>query len=155
MVDRKIARIPIRILRALDYATRNGAKILSFSAHWADNSPELQDAFARVADADAAQPEARPAIVVASVPNKGEALAGFPAAYSFRRIVRAIPIGNDDIISPGTSAAPPGLNFGAPLRVCSGGHSREYGISARAWKLEFDRNPIGTSGRSLVERTLC
>lgn len=126
---------PERILRALDYATRNGAKILSFSAHWADNSPELEAAFARVADDDPSKPGARPAIIVASVPNKGESLAGFPAAYPFRRIVRAIPIGNDDIISPGTSAAPPGLNFGAPSACVLGatagnmGYRLEHGSS--------------------------
>jgi subtilisin family serine protease len=124
-----------RIIRALDYATRMGAKILSFSAHWADNPPALQAAFARVADEDASTPGAHPAIVVASVPNKGEALAGFPAAYPFRRIVRAIPIGNDDIISPGTSAAPPGLNFGAPSACVLGatagnmGYRLEHGSS--------------------------
>lgn len=101
---------PQRLIRALDYATRMGAKILSFSAHWPTSTPELDAAFARIAD----EPSDEAAIVVASVPNKGERVAGYPAAYRFRRIVRAVPIGNDDIISPGTSAAPPGLNLGAP-----------------------------------------
>jgi subtilisin family serine protease len=101
---------PQRLIRALDYATRMGAKILSFSAHWPSSTPELDAAFARIAD----EPSDEAAIVVASVPNKGERVAGYPAAYRFRRIVRAVPIGNDDIISPGTSAAPPGLNLGAP-----------------------------------------
>jgi subtilisin family serine protease len=101
---------PQRIVRALDYATRMGARILSFSAHWAATTPELDAAFAHIADL----PSRDAALVIASVPNKGENMAGYPAAYAFRRIVRAIPIGDEDIISPGTSAAPPGLNLGAP-----------------------------------------
>ncbi len=126
---------PERLIGALDYATRIGAKILSFSAHWSDNPPQLQAAFAQVADDDASKPDAHPAIIVASVPNKGEALAGFPAAYPFHRIVRAVPIGNDDIISPGTSAAPAGLNFGAPSACVLGatagnmGYRLEHGSS--------------------------
>jgi hypothetical protein len=91
-----------------------GAKVMSFSAHWADTTPALDAAFRRVADDPSPQPGDRGAIVVASVPNKGELRAGYPAAYPFRRIVRAIPIGNDNIISPGTSPAPEGLNFGSP-----------------------------------------
>lgn len=102
---------PARLIRALHYATRMGARILSFSAHWDRTTPELDAAFRQIAD-DPDSPNA--AIVVASVPNKGEPTAGYPAAYDFRRIIRAIPIGNDDAISPGTSAAPPGLNLGAP-----------------------------------------
>ena len=102
---------PKRLARALDYATRMGAQILSFSSHWNATTPELDKAFAEIADRRDAR---HPAIVVASVPNKGEPQAGYPAAYTFRRIVRAIPIGNDDMISPGTSVAPPGLNLGAP-----------------------------------------
>jgi subtilisin family serine protease len=102
---------PKRLTRALDYATRMGAQILSFSSHWYTTTPELDKAFAEVADRRDAR---HPAIVVASVPNKGEPQAGYPAAYTFRRIVRAIPIGNDDMISPGTTVAPPGLNLGAP-----------------------------------------
>ncbi|HVW69693.1 MAG TPA: S8 family serine peptidase [Steroidobacteraceae bacterium] len=102
---------PVRLIHALHYATRMGAKILSFSAHWDTTTPELDAAFREIAD----QPDSPvAAIVVASVPNKGEPAAGYPAAYDFRRIVRAIPIGNDDQISPGTSPAPSGLNLGAP-----------------------------------------
>ena len=102
---------PERLARALDYATRMGARILSFSNHWYATTSELDQAFAEVAD----RPNSpRAAIVVASVPNKGEPTVGFPAAYTFRRIVRAIPIGNDDRISPGTSPAPIGLNLGSP-----------------------------------------
>jgi hypothetical protein len=63
------------------------------------------------------------AIVVASIPNKGEPVAGYPAAYDFRRIVRAIPIGNDDEISPGTSPAPAGLNLGTPSACVIGAGS--------------------------------
>ncbi len=100
-----------RLVRALDYATRMGAQILSFSAHWNATTPELDRLFSEIADR---QKSPRSAIVVASVPNKGEPVAGYPAAYTFRRIVRAIPIGNDDMISPGTSVAPSGLNLGAP-----------------------------------------
>jgi len=102
---------PKRLARALEYATRMGARILSFSNHWYATTPELDRAFAEVADRPGS-PQA--AIVVASVPNRGEPAAGYPAAYTFRRIVRAIPIGNDDMISPGTSPAPFGLNLGAP-----------------------------------------
>ena len=102
---------PERLTRALDYATRMGAQILSFSSHWYATTPELDKAFAEVAEKRDAR---HPAIVVASVPNKGEPQAGYPAAYTFRRIVRAIPIGNDDMISPGTTVAPSGLNLGAP-----------------------------------------
>jgi len=102
---------PERLTRALDYATRMGAGILSFSSHWYATTPALDRAFAGIAD----DPHARyPAIVVASVPNKGEPQAGYPAAYTFRRIVRAIPIGNEDMISPGTTVAPAGINLGAP-----------------------------------------
>jgi thermitase len=102
---------PQRLTRALDYATRMGAQILSFSSHWYATTPELDKAFAEIAE----QRNARhPAIIVASVPNKGESQAGYPAAYTFRRIVRAIPIGNEDMISPGTAVAPAGLNLGAP-----------------------------------------
>jgi len=49
--------------------------------------------------------------------------------------VRAIPIGNDNIISPGTSAAPPGLNLGAPSACVLGataganGYRIEHGSS--------------------------
>jgi subtilisin family serine protease len=102
---------PQRLIRALDYATRMGARILSFSSHWSATTPELDHAFAEIADR---RGSSRAAIVVASVPNKGEPEAGYPAAYRFRRIVRAIPIGNDDMISPGTTVAPPGLNLGSP-----------------------------------------
>ena len=102
---------PERLTRALDYATRMGAQILSFSSHWYATTPELDKAFAEIAEKRDAR---HPAIVVASVPNKGEPQAGYPAAYTFRRIVRAIPIGNDDMISPGTTVAPAGLNLGAP-----------------------------------------
>jgi thermitase len=102
---------PERLSRALDYATRMGAQILSFSSHWYATTPELDKAFAEVADKRDAR---HPAIVVASVPNKGEPQAGYPAAYTFRRIIRAIPIGNEDMISPGTTVAPAGLNLGAP-----------------------------------------
>jgi subtilisin family serine protease len=101
---------PKRLARALDYATRMGARILSFSAHWNASTAELDRAFAQIADRRG--PKA--SIVVASVPNKGEPAAGYPAAYGFRRIIRAIPIGNEDMISPGTSPAPAGLNLGAP-----------------------------------------
>jgi subtilisin family serine protease len=100
-----------RIVRALRYATRMGAQVLSFSAHWNATTPELDAAFREVADSPDS-PTA--AVVVASVPNRGEPNAGYPAAYDFRRIVRAVPIGNDDEISPGTSPAPTGLNLGAP-----------------------------------------
>jgi subtilisin family serine protease len=123
---------PDRIRRALEYATRMGAKILSFSAHWSQTTPELDAAFAHIADSESS-PDA--ALVIASVPNKGEALAGYPAAYPFRRIIRAIPIGDEDIISPGTSAAPPGLNLGAPSACVlgasggSGGYHIERGSS--------------------------
>jgi subtilisin family serine protease len=103
--------IPGRLTRALDYATRMGARILSFSAHWNATTPELDHAFSEIADR---RDSPRSAIVVASVPNKGEPAAGYPAAYTFHRIVRAIPIGNDDMISPGTTVAPPGLNLGSP-----------------------------------------
>lgn len=102
---------PSRLVRALKYATRMGARILSFSAHWAVTTPELDAAFREIADRPGS-PVA--AIVVASVPNKGEPEAGYPAAYDFRRIVRAIPIGNNDMVSPGTSSAPLGINLGAP-----------------------------------------
>jgi hypothetical protein len=105
---------PERLIRALDYAQKMGAQVMSFSAHWPTSTPQLDAAFARVADAPSPRLTDRGAIVVASVPNKGEAKAGFPAAYPYRRIVRAIPIGNDDIISPGTSPAPAGFNLGAP-----------------------------------------
>ena len=43
---------PQRIQRALEYATRMGAKILSFSAHWTVTTPELDAAFAHIADID-------------------------------------------------------------------------------------------------------
>src|SRR5690242_10268041 len=39
-----------RLARALDYATRMGARILSFSAHWNASSPELDRAFSEIAD---------------------------------------------------------------------------------------------------------
>jgi hypothetical protein len=105
------------VQRALAYAIRMGARILSFSAHWDVSTPELDAAFADIADrADSA----RAAIVVASVPNKGEPAAGYPAAYPFRRIVRAVPIGNADRISPGTTPVPEGLNFGAPSACVMG-----------------------------------
>lgn len=102
---------PARLKRALDYATRMGARILSFSAHWNLSTPELDATFADIAN----RPNSpRAAIVVASVPNKGESEAGYPAAYRFGRIVRAVPIGDEDRISPGTTAVPEGLNLGAP-----------------------------------------
>lgn len=114
---------PDRIIRALNYATRMGAKILSFSAHWPSTTPELDATFARIADSSSDEA----AIVVASVPNKGERVAGYPAAYTFRRIVRAVPIGNDDMISPGTSQAPPGLNLGAPSACVLGASASRAG----------------------------
>jgi subtilisin family serine protease len=115
---------PDRIRRALEYATRMGARILSFSAHWAATTPELDAAFAHIADT--VSPDA--ALVIASVPNKGELEAGFPAAYPYRRIIRAVPIGNDDIISPGTSAAPAGLNLGAPSACVLGASAGSAGF---------------------------
>ena len=116
---------PARLVRALEYATRMGARILSFSAHWRVTSAQLDAAFREIADRPGS-PVA--AIVVASVPNKGEPAAGYPAAYDFRRIVRAIPIGNDDELSPGTSPAPPGLNLGAPSAcvIGAGGPTSQY-----------------------------
>ena len=117
---------PARLKRALDYATRMGARILSFSAHWDVSTPELDAAFADIAD----RPDsAHAAIVVASVPNKGEAQAGFPAAYRFRRIVRAVPIGDDDRISPGTTAIPAGLDFGAPSACVIGASAGPAGYA--------------------------
>jgi hypothetical protein len=102
---------PERIRKALDYAVSMGAKILSFSNHWFVSSPSLDAAFAEIAE----KPDSpRAVIVVASVAARGEAKVGYPAAYPYRRIVRAIPLGNDDTISPGISEAPVGLNFGAP-----------------------------------------
>src|SRR6185503_5064101 len=115
---------PERIRRALEYATRMGAKILSFSAHWPATTPELDATFAHIADSESSSDAA---LVIASVPNKGEAAAGYPAAYPFRRIIRAIPIGDDDIISPGTSAAPPGLNLGAPSACVLGASAGSAG----------------------------
>ncbi len=126
---------PDRITRALDYATRMGAKILSFSAHWADNPPELQAAFARVADDDASKPGVHPPSWWRACRNKGRRWRDFRPPILFRRIVRAVPIGNDDIISPGTSAAPAGLNFGAPSACVLGatagnmGYRLEHGSS--------------------------
>jgi hypothetical protein len=111
---------PARLVRALEYATRMGARILSFSAHWSVTSAQLDAAFREIADRPGSTVAA---IVVASVPNKGEPAAGYPAAYDFRRIVRAIPIGNDDQVSPGTSPAPPGLNLGAPSACVVGAGS--------------------------------
>jgi subtilisin family serine protease len=119
---------PKRLTRALDYATRMGARILSFSAHWNATTPELDQAFAEIADRRGSR---RAAIVVASVPNKGEPAAGYPAAYAFRRIVRAIPIGNDDMISPGTTTAPAGLNLGSPSACVIGA-----GASPSRYRLE-------------------
>jgi hypothetical protein len=126
---------PQRLIRALDYAQKMGAKVMSFSAHWADTTPELDAAFRRVAETPSPRPGDPGAIIVASVPNKGEAAAGYPAAYDLRRVVRAVPIGNDDIISPGTAAAPPGLNLGAPSACVLGatagtlGYRIEHGSS--------------------------
>jgi subtilisin family serine protease len=117
---------PKRLVRALAYATRMGAQILSFSAHWNITTPELDAAFADIAErADSP----RAAIVVASVPNKGEREAGYPAAYPFRRIVRAVPIGNDDEISPGTAAIPSGLNFGSPSACIIGATAAPNGFA--------------------------
>jgi subtilisin family serine protease len=117
---------PQRLIRALAYATRMGAKILSFSAHWDVSTPELDAAFAEIAD----KPHSpRAAIIVASVPNKGEPAAGFPAAYSFRRIIRAVPIGDDDRISPGTTTIPQGLNFGAPSACVIGATATPAGYA--------------------------
>jgi subtilisin family serine protease len=117
---------PDRLKRALEYATRMGARILSFSAHWNVSTPELDAAFADIAD----RPDSpRAAIVVASVPNKGEAQAGYPAAYTFRRIVRAVPIGDGDRISPGTSSIPEGLNFGAPSACVLGATAGPSGFA--------------------------
>jgi subtilase family protein len=117
---------PERLKRALEYATRIGAKILSFSAHWDTSTPELDAAFEDIADrADSP----RAAIVVASVPNKGESQAGFPAAYHFRRVVRAVPIGSDDRISPGTTSIPEGLNFGAPSACVMGASAGPAGFA--------------------------
>jgi subtilisin family serine protease len=117
---------PDRLIRALDYATRMGARILSFSAHWNVSTPELDATFREIAD----RPNSpRAAIVVASVPNKGEAKAGYPAAYPFRRIVRAVPIGDDDRISPGTTSVPEGLNFGAPSACVIGATASPAGFA--------------------------
>jgi hypothetical protein len=117
---------PERLIKALAYATRMGAKILSFSAHWNVSTPALDAAFREIAD----RPHSpRAAIVVASVPNKGEPEAGFPAAYPFRRIVRAVPIGDADRISPGTTAVPEGLNFGSPSACVMGATTSSAGFA--------------------------
>jgi subtilisin family serine protease len=117
---------PQRLIRALAYATQMGAKILSFSAHWNVSTPELDAAFAEIADRPRS---ARAAIIVASVPNKGERAVGYPAAYPFRRIIRAVPIGNDDRIAPGTAAVPEGLNFGAPSACVIGATTTPAGYA--------------------------
>jgi subtilisin len=126
--DQKDRADPVRLSRALAYATRMGARILSFSAHWNESSPELDAAFAEIADRRGS-PHA--ALIVASVPNKGEPKAGFPATYPFRRVIRAIPIGDDDRISPGVSPVVEGLNFGAPSACVVGATQApaSYGIS--------------------------
>lgn len=118
---------PERLTKALEYATRMGARILSFSAHWNATTPQLDAAFEDIADR---VDSPRAAIVVASVPNRGEPEAGYPAAYPFRRIVRAVPIGNDDSISPGTSPAPVGFNLGAPSACVLGATAApdRYGV---------------------------
>lgn len=108
---------PVRLTRALNYATQMGAKILSFSAHWHATSPELDAAFAAIADHE---DTGRAALIVASVPNRGAPQPGYPAAYPFRRIIRAVPIGDDDRISPGVSPAPVGLNLGVPSACVMG-----------------------------------
>ena len=46
------------------------------------------------------------------------------------RIVRAVPIGNDNIISPGTSAAPAGLNLGAPSACVLGATAGRRAIAS-------------------------
>jgi subtilisin len=117
-----------RIQKALEYATRMGAKILSFSNHWFATTPALDAAFAEIADRGQSP---RAAIIVASVPAKGEAKVGYPAAYTYRRIVRAIPLGNDDQISPGVSPAPIGLNFGSPSACVMGATAapNKYGMT--------------------------
>lgn len=119
---------PARLVRALDYAIRHGARILSFSAHWNTSSPRLDDAFAEIADRPGSP---RAALVVASVPAKGEPTAGYPAAYPFRRVIRAVPIGNDDTISPGVSTTAPGANLGAPSACVMGATAAPagYGLS--------------------------
>jgi subtilisin len=126
--DQKDRADPQRLSRALAYATRMGARILSFSAHWNESSPELDAAFAEIAHR---HDSPRAALVVASVPNKGEPVAGFPAAYPFRRVIRAIPIGDDDRISPGVSPVVQGLNFGAPSACVVGATQApaSYGVS--------------------------
>jgi subtilisin family serine protease len=118
---------PARVTQALDYAVRQGAKILSFSAHWSVTTPQLDAAFEAIAGTEKAE---HAAIVVASVPNRGEPVVGYPAAYRLPRIVRAVPIGNDDIISPGTTPPPPGLNLGAPS-ACVLGASGPRGYAIR------------------------
>jgi len=111
---------PARLGKALDYAVSNGAKILSFSNHWFATTTELDAKFAEIAE----KPDsAHAALIVASVPARGEAKVGYPAAYEYRRIVRAIPLGNNDEISPGISEAPIGLNFGTPSACVMGATS--------------------------------
>ena len=111
---------PERIRQALNYAVTMGAQILSFSAHWVQTTPALDTAFAEAADSLTSP---HPAIIVASVPNKGEPKAGYPAAYEFRRVIRAIPVGDQDAIAPGTSPAPAGLNLAAPSACILGATS--------------------------------
>jgi subtilisin family serine protease len=111
---------PERIQRALDYAVRMGAKILSFSNHWFVTTAALDAKFAEIADKTDSD---QTAVVIASVPAIGEPKVGYPAAYPYRRIVRAIPIGNDNAISPGITPAPVGLNFGSPSACVMGATS--------------------------------
>jgi hypothetical protein len=114
-----------RTAAAMRYAIRMGAKVLSFSLHWTHSTPELDALFEQVA----AAPGPDAAIVVAAVSSRGDAVAGYPAAYPYPRIVRAVPIGEQDRISPGTSRIPPGLNFGAPSACVAGATVAPAGLA--------------------------
>jgi subtilisin family serine protease len=112
-----------RVAAALRYARAHGARILSFSAEWRESSPEVDALLRELAD----DPGPQAAIVVAGVPNRGETELAYPARYPFRRIVRAVPIGDDDSISPGTSPVPDGLNLGAPSACVVGAVTQPSG----------------------------
>ena len=150
----KDAREPRRACaRALDYATRMGAKILSFSAHWARRSAGARcglRARSRTGPETPTRGDRR-----GQRAEQGRSRGGISGRLSLpaHRARRA------DRQRQHNLARHQRCTAGAQLRRAERLRARRHGgtmrLPHRAWELEFDRDPIRASRRYLVQPTLC
>ncbi len=124
---------PERLIRALDYAQKMGAKVMSFSAHWADTTPTLDAAFKRVAD----DPRPTPAIAAPlswrACRTRARRRPDIPPP-----ILPADRAGSTDRERrhnlAGHERRPGRAELRLAERLRSGRHGRDVGLSRREWR---------------------